>query len=83
MKKLIFIVAIGFAGVMNANETKLTKTEETQEQQTKCVIVESDCGVGGGWFACAEVNATEGEVDNEVADELRQSLNEAFCGYGD
>lgn len=52
-----------------------------EELPTKtCVPVESDCGNGGTWFACGYKNE-DGDVDHEVKDEIRQLLNEAFCGY--
>lgn len=63
------------------NITKLVSEEKLEIIPSKiCSGVESDCGAGGVWFACDYPNI-DGEVDHEVKDEMRQLLNEAFCGY--
>ena len=85
MKKLLLLTALVIAGVASANQPMLQDDQFTKEvtvvEIPECVGVESDCGEGGIWYACGEPNATEGELDHEIVDEMRQQLNEAFCGY--
>lgn len=80
---MLLVAALGVAGLVSANQPLLTEVEvvEIEAGERKCVGVESDCGEGGIWYACGETNATENELDHEVADDMRQLLNEAFCGY--
>lgn len=83
MKKVLLLATFGVAGMMNAYSIEFSDevSSATMAGRT-CVGVESDCGGGGIWFACGEKN-TDGELDHEVVDEMRQNLNEAFCGYGE
>jgi len=81
MKKLLLLAAFGVAGLMHANLPNLENVQNNYQLEIlppTCVGVESDCGEGGIWFACAEKNI-DGEVDHEVTDDMRQLLNEAFC----
>ncbi len=91
MKKLLSVAMIGVAGIVSAKDISLVerdridnecKSENSQKAAIKrlCSFVESDCGEAG--LACGESNS-EGTLDWEVLDEMRQLLNEAFCGYGD
>ncbi|WHF51082.1 hypothetical protein QGN23_11665 [Chryseobacterium gotjawalense] len=83
MKKLLLLAAFGVAGMMSASNTEIANEGTTIVLASRtCVGVESDCGGGGIWFACGEKNS-DGELDHEVVDEMRQNLNEAFCGYGE
>lgn len=86
MKKLLSVVVVFTAGLMSANQPLVDGFQSENillvaVVSTKtCVPVESDCGNGGTWFACGYKNE-DGDVDHEVKDEIRQLLNEAFCGY--
>lgn len=81
MKKLLLVAALGVAGLVGAKDTVVSEVGVDElTPPTTCVAVESDCGEYG--FACGERNS-DGELDHEVIDEVRQLLNEAFCGYGD
>ena len=83
MKKVILLAAFGVAGVMSANSIEFADGPSAVALADRsCVGVESDCGGGGTWFACGEKNS-DGELDHELVDEMRQHLNEAFCGYGE
>lgn len=46
-----------------------------------CVGVESDCS-GGGNMVRLWRKKSYGELNYELVDEMKQNLNEAFCGYG-
>lgn len=81
MKKLLLLAAFGVAGIMSANlpELEISNNDyQLDDVPPSCIGVESDCGQGGIWFACGERNS-DGEVDHEVTDDMRQLLNEAFC----
>lgn len=89
MKRIVFLLFIlCFSSVMNANSPVVYKIIDLDVNEIlegpypvrKCDPVESDCGSGGFWFACGNVNS-DGDIDHEIRDELRQILNEAFCGY--
>lgn len=83
MKKIILLAAFGVAGMMSANSIEfIDEASAVASARRSCVGVESDCGNGGTWFACEETNS-EGQLDYELVDEMRQNLNEAFCEYGD
>ena len=85
MKKLFLIATISVAGTLSANTIHLEDLFFDNAESVlikKCIEVNSGCGEGGVWFACAELNE-DGEVDHEVSDDMRQLLKEAFCGYGD
>ena len=83
MKKVFLLAAFGVAGVMSANSIEFTDEASIFESARRsCVGVEADCGGGGIWFACGETNS-DGYLDYEIIDEMRQQLNEAFCGYGE
>lgn len=83
MKKIALLLALGVAGIMSANqiniEVEINQDVECNEATLvrHCVGVESDCGAGGVWLACSDAES----VPYEQADDMRQVLNEAFCGY--
>lgn len=80
-KKLLLLAAFGVAGVVSANLPELESSNndyQLDDVAPSCIGVESDCGQGGIWYACAERNS-DGIVDHEVKDEMRPLLNEAFC----
>lgn len=83
MKKVLLLAAFGVVGMMSANSIEFTdEASAVALAGRSCVGVESDCGGGGICFACGEKNS-DGELDHELVDEMRQNLNEAFCGYGE
>lgn len=91
MKKLLFVVALGAAGLVSANVTakKLkdepnvspkknvnTKKNKKTKAQTKCEAVETSCGEHV--YACGEVNQ-DGELNWELIDDMRQLGEAVFC----
>lgn len=79
MKKLVLAAALLTVGLMSANEKTVEELDSSAKK--RCVLVESDCGEAG--LACDDELNVDGEIFHEVIDEMRQLLNEAFCGYGD
>lgn len=85
MKKLLFVAMLGVAGLMSAKgvedsivtKEKLTSNNKKEVRKIrKCEGVELSCGEYV--FACGEPNS-DGELDWELKDDLRQLGEEVFC----
>lgn len=85
MKKLLFVAALGVAGLMSANsqieiiapQKKTTSETNSSFLFLRYVGVESDCGAGGTWWVRPSYG--NNEPTYEEIDDMRQLLNEAFC----
>lgn len=90
MKKVLLLAAFGVAGLMSAKNSIVDLHVQTNYDEfmgfeflnvpaIKIAAVTSDCGEGGTWYVYGADDGSE--IDYEQADDLRQELNEAFCGY--